>query len=303
MAEKRNAGDGFRGWLAIDKPSNVSSANVVNKVKRAFGARKVGHAGTLDRPATGVLAVALGEATKTIQYITGSRKGYRFTVRFGQATETDDFCGKITDTSELRPSDQEIRSTLNEFVGDVMQVPPAYSAVKVAGKRAYKRAVAGETTILNARPLTMHDLRLIRRLDKDRAEFEMVCGKGGYVRAIARDLGMKLGCFGHVAELRRTWSGPFKLEDCIELEVFNGETGAPDLFHLLRPLEVGLESIPRLDCNAEAARRMRVGLPGAVFGEPPDFGATIWASLDGKAVAVGEFRAGELHPSRVFNTP
>ena len=209
MAEKRNAGDGFRGWLAIDKPSNVSSANVVNKVKRAFGARKVGHAGTLDRPATGVLAVALGEATKTIQYITGSRKGYRFTVRFGQATETDDFCGKITDTSELRPSDQEIRSTLNEFVGDVMQVPPAYSAVKVAGKRAYKRAVAGETTILNARPLTMYDLRLIRRLDKDRAEFEMVCGKGGYVRAIARDLGMKLGCFGHVAELRRTWSGPF----------------------------------------------------------------------------------------------
>ena len=216
MARKK--GRDISGWLVVDKPAGPTSTAVVNKVRWALGAKKAGHAGTLDPDATGVLAIALGEATKTVPYITDALKAYVFTIRFGAATNTDDAEGEVIDTSEARPSDDEIKTALGSFVGEIMQVPPQFSAVKIDGERAYKRARDGEDVELQARPLWVEELVLIDRPDPDHAVLEMVCGKGGYVRAIARDLGRMLGCLGHVRELRRTWSGPFEAEAGITLD-------------------------------------------------------------------------------------
>ena len=200
---RRKKGRALSGWLIVDKPLGITSSAVVNKAKWAFDAQKAGHAGTLDPEATGVLAIAFGEATKTVPYVTDSMKAYRFTVRLGQATNTDDGEGEVIRESDLRPSADEIRASLPEFSGDIMQVPPQYSAVKVDGERAYKRARDGEEMELAARPLFVESLELVEMPDADHAVFEMICGKGGYVRSIARDLGQALGCFGHVVQLRR----------------------------------------------------------------------------------------------------
>jgi tRNA pseudouridine55 synthase len=215
MARK---GRDISGWLVVDKPAGPTSTAVVNKVRWALGAKKAGHAGTLDPAATGVLAVALGEATKTVPFITDALKCYRFTVRFGLATKTDDAEGEIIARSDLRPTDDQIRAALGPFRGEIMQVPPQFSAVKVDGERAYALARAGEDLDLAARPLWVESLDLVARPDADHAELEMVCGKGGYVRSIARDLGAALGCHGHVLSLRRTWSGPFDAQDGITLD-------------------------------------------------------------------------------------
>jgi len=191
-------GRAVSGWLIVDKPAGVNSTAVVNKVKWAFGAQKAGHAGTLDPDATGVLAVALGEATKTIPYITDALKCYRFRVSFGAATDTDDASGAVIARSDLRPTDAQIEAALAAFRGDISQVPPQYSAVKVDGERAYDLAREGEAMDLAARPLWVERLELLGRPDADHVDLEMVCGKGGYVRSIARDLGRALGCLGHV---------------------------------------------------------------------------------------------------------
>jgi tRNA pseudouridine55 synthase len=299
---RRKKGRDVDGWLVVDKPAGVTSSAVVNKAKWAFDANKAGHAGTLDPEATGVLAIAFGEATKTVPYVTDALKAYRFTVRLGQATNTDDAEGEVIETSDLRPTDDAIRAALPAFRGDILQVPPQFSAVKVDGQRAYKLARDGDEVELSARPLWVESLDLVERPDPDHAVLDMVCGKGGYVRAIARDLGATLGCHGHVVALRRVWSGPFEAEDGVSFELLDQMAKSPELDQYLLPLETGLADLPELRCTAEGAARLRNGNPGLVLGGTGEveYGDEAWASIDGRAVAVGIYRAGELHPSRVF---
>ncbi|MDT8857367.1 tRNA pseudouridine(55) synthase TruB [Paracoccaceae bacterium Fryx2] len=300
MGRKRK-GRAVSGWLVVDKPAGITSTAIVNKVRWAFEAQKAGHAGTLDPAATGVLAVALGEATKTVPFITDALKCYRFTVTFGAATTTDDAEGLVIATSASRPTDAEIEAALAAFRGEIMQTPPQFSAVKIDGERAYDLARDGETFDIAARPLWVESLTLIARPDADHAELEMVCGKGGYVRAIARDLGQALGCLGHVQQLRRTWSGPFDADKGISLETIEelARTEALDA-HLL-PLELGLTDLPELPATPEGAARLRNGNPGMVIASTAEYGDEAWASYQGRAIAVGIYKAGELHPSRVFN--
>ena len=300
MARKRKGRD-ISGWLVIDKPAGMTSTAVVNKVRWAFDANKAGHAGTLDPAATGVLAIALGEATKTVPFITDAMKAYRFTVRFGAATNTDDAEGEIIATSNLRPDDDAIREALMGFEGDIMQVPPKYSAVKIDGERAYALARAGEDVEIAARPLYVENLTLLERPDADHVVLEMECGKGGYVRSIARDLGEALGCLGHVVNLRRIWSGPFELEDGVTLDEIEELAKSPEIDDLLLPLEAGLTDLPEVPATAEGAARMKNGNPGMVIASDVEYGDLAWASYQGQPVAVGTYRAGELHPSRVFN--
>ncbi len=297
---RRKKGRDISGWLVVDKPTGITSTAVVNKVRWALDAKKAGHAGTLDPDATGILAIALGEATKTVPYVTDALKAYVFTVRFGVATNTDDAEGEVIETSDARPSDEDIREALARFEGDIMQVPPAFSAVKIDGERAYAKARAGEDVSLEARPLLVESLDLLERRDPDHAVFEMVCGKGGYVRSIARDLGVALGCFGHVQSLRRIWSGPFELEDAITLDVVEDLARTPELDEKLLPLSAGLIDLPELPTTVEGATRLRNGNPGLVIASDAKFGDLAWASLQGEPIAVGTYKAGELHPVRVF---
>lgn len=299
MARKK--GRDISGWLVVDKPAGVTSTTVVNKVRWALDAKKAGHAGTLDPAATGVLAVALGEATKTVPYITDALKCYRFAVRLGAATNTDDAEGTVIATSEARPTDADIAAALPAFVGDIQQVPPQFSAVKVEGERAYDLARAGEEMDLAARPLYVESLVQVARPDADTVELELVCGKGGYVRSIARDLGQALGCLGHVLWLRRVWSGPFEAEDGLSLEDIDRLARTPDLDARVLPLEVGLADLPELRATPEGAMRLRNGNPGMVIAADADYGDEAWASFQGKPIAVGIYKSGELHPSRVFN--
>ena len=299
MARKK--GRDISGWLVVDKPAGMTSTLVVNKVRWALDAKKAGHAGTLDPAATGVLAVALGEATKTVPYITDALKCYRFALRLGAATNTDDAEGEVIATSDTRPSDDAIAAALAAFRGEIMQVPPQFSAVKVDGERAYALARAGEEMELAARPLWVESLEVVARPDADTVELEMVCGKGGYVRSIARDLGAALGCHGHVIWLRRVWSGPFEATDGVSIETIDAEAKTGALDARLLPLEVGLAELPELKATAEGAARLRNGNPGMVIASDVDWGEEAWASFEGRAVAVGVYKSGELHPSRVFN--
>ena len=297
----RRKGRDISGWLVVDKPAGMTSTSVVNKVRWALDAKKAGHAGTLDPAATGVLAVALGEATKTVPYITDALKCYRFAVRLGIATNTDDAEGEVIATSDVRPSDEDIASALTAFRGEIMQVPPQFSAVKVDGMRAYALARAGEEMDLAARPLWVESLEIVARPGADTVELEMVCGKGGYVRSIARDLGAALGCHGHVVWLRREWSGPFEAADGVSVETIDAEAKTAALDARLLPLEVGLADLPELKATPEGAARLRNGNPGMVIASDADWGEDAWASYQGRAVAVGVYKSGELHPSRVFN--
>lgn len=299
MARKRKGRD-ISGWLVIDKPAGITSNAVVNKVRWAMGAKKAGHAGTLDPDATGVLAIALGEATKTVPFITDALKAYRFTVRLGQATNTDDADGEVIEESDARPSDEDIAQALAPFRGDIMQIPPKFSAVKIDGERAYKLARAGEDVEIAARPLWVEELTMISRPDADHVELEMTCGKGGYVRAIARDLGESLGCLGHVRELRRIWSGPFEVSDGITMDLVEELAHTGEIDQYMHPLEVGLDGIPEVKTTAEGAAKLKNGNPGLVLMSDAEYGDEAWASFDGKAIAVGIYKAGELHPNRVF---
>ena len=302
MGRTRKGRD-ISGWLVIDKPAGLTSTAVVNKVRWAMQAKKAGHAGTLDPEATGVLAVALGEATKTVPYITDALKAYRFTVRLGQATNTDDTDGEVISTSDQRPTDAQIKQALGSFVGDIMQVPPKFSAVKIDGQRAYKLARDGENVEIAARPLWVEELVMTDRDDDDHVTLEMICGKGGYVRSIARDLGQSLGCFGHVRDLRRIWSGPFDAADGLTLEQIDHMAHSPDLDAHVRPISDGLVDLPEVRATAEGAARMRNGNPGMVLTSDVEYGDECWASLDGAPIAVGRYKSGELHPARVFNLP
>ena len=296
---KTKKGRPVHGWVIVDKPAGMGSTDVVGKVRWAFQAQKAGHAGTLDPDATGVLAVALGEATKTVPLIMDARKGYRFRVTFGAETSTDDAAGEVLRTSAQRPSDAAIQAALPTFRGNILQVPPQVSAVKVDGERAYDLARVGVEMDLAARPLYVERLELLARPDAGHAEFEMVCGKGGYVRAIARDLGRTLGCLGHVEWLRREWSGPFSADMACTMDQIEALARTEAIDSLLQPLELGLSGLPELRATPKGAVRLRNGNPGQVLGHLP-YGEEAWASLDGQAVAVGRYMGGELRPSRVF---
>ena len=301
MGRKRKGRD-ISGWLVVDKPAGMTSTAVVNKVKWAFNANKAGHAGTLDPDATGVLAVALGEATKTVPFITDALKAYRFSVRLGQATNTDDAEGEVIAQSDARPTDEQIKEALSGFLGDIMQVPPKFSAVKIDGQRAYKLARADEEFEIEARPLWVEELVMDDRPDADHVILEMTCGKGGYVRAVARDLGEALGCYGHVEWLRRVWSGPFDAdEDGVSIERINELARTPELDTLLRPIEEGLIDLPQVKATDAGAVRLRNGNPGMVIAHDVEFGEECWASYNGKPLAVGILQGAELHPNRVFN--
>ncbi|MEO0372525.1 MAG: tRNA pseudouridine(55) synthase TruB [Pseudomonadota bacterium] len=300
MARKRKGRD-ISGWLVVDKPEGITSTAVVNKVRWALQAKKAGHAGTLDPAATGVLAVALGEATKTVPYVTDALKAYEFSVRFGLRTNTDDAEGEVTHRSDLRPSEDEVKGALTAFLGDIEQVPPQFSAVKIDGERAYKRARDGEEMELAARPLWVEALLLTDKPDTDHVTLEMVCGKGGYVRSIARDLGEALGCHGHVAWLRRIWSGPFRAQEGLTMDQIEAMAQSPELDDHVLPVELGLTDLPRVSCSAEAAARLRNGNAAPVVAHDLEFGAECWAICGDQPVAIGRFQAGMLDPARVFN--
>lgn len=284
------------GWLVIDKPAGIGSTDIVNKLRWLLKAKKAGHAGTLDPAATGVLAVAFGEATKTVALLTDSLKAYRFEVRFGAETTTDDAEGAVTLTSGLMPSTEAIAAALEAFRGEVLQVPPKVSAVKVDGARAYDLAREGEDFDLAARPLWVESLEIVERTCPDMVVLEMVCGKGGYVRSIARDLGRALGSAAHVAWLRRIWSGPFDVEDALTWDEALALT--PEALEAaLLPIQAALEDFPRVEATLDGARRIRLGNPGDVLTGAEGL---CWASHQGEALGLGEVRMGQFHPSRVF---
>lgn len=296
---RRRKGNPVHGWLVIDKPSGIGSTQIVSKAKWALRAQKCGHAGTLDPLATGVLAIAFGEATKTVPYVMEGDKTYRFTVRWGTATNTDDAEGETIATSGARPSVAEIEAVLPAFTGEIMQVPPAYSAVKIGGRRSYALARKGETPDLAARPLHVDNLTLTG-CGQDEATFEMTCGKGGYVRAIARDLGAALGCFGHVTVLRRLRAGPFTLDDALtmdRLDALREEDAAAS--HLL-PVASALGAMPSVPVNEGQAAQLHNGQPVPVSITGLQYGTETWARLGGAPVAIGEVRSGLLHPRRIL---
>lgn len=296
MARK---GQPVHGWVVVDKPAGPTSTAVVARVRRAYGAAKAGHAGTLDPAATGVLAVALGEATKTVPFVTDADKAYRFTIRWGIATDTDDAQGQVMATHPHRPDAEALEAALAAFRGDIWQVPPQYSAVKVEGERAYDLARDGVEMDLAPRPLHVARLEVVGHPDADTAVLDMVCGKGGYVRSVARDLGRALGTCAHVTTLRRLWSGPFRAEDGVTLDDLDRlDPGA--LAARLLPLEVALAGLTELPLTDQGAVRVRNGNPGAVQSSRAAPGDTAWGSHGGRAVAVGTYIGGELHPSRVF---
>lgn len=295
---RRRKGEAVHGWLVVDKPVGIGSTDVVSKARWALRARKAGHAGTLDPLASGALAVAFGEATKTVPYVMDGAKRYTFTVGWGRATTTDDLEGETLHESDARPTVAEIEAALPAFRGDIEQVPPVFSAIKVDGARAYDLARAGERPELAPRRLHVPALDLVSA-EEDAATFALTCGKGGYVRSIARDLGAALGCHGHVTMLRRLSTGPFDVADAVAWDVFDAVRAGEASVTLL-PVAAALAPLPRFDLTADEARRLRNGNPVEARGAVPPYGAPCWAALDGEPVAVGTARGGMVHPSRVF---
>jgi tRNA pseudouridine55 synthase len=289
------------GWLVIDKPAGVGSTPLVAKVRWLLQAQKAGHAGTLDPAATGVLAIALGEATKTVPYVTDASKGYRFLVRWGASTTTDDAEGATVETRALRPTREQIEAALPAFRGLIRQVPPQVSAVRVDGERAYDLAREGVEMELAARDLLVERLELVDPPDADTALFEMDCGKGGYVRSIARDLGQALGCLGHVVWLRREWSGPFDANDGLAPATLDDLT-AETLEAALLPVGVALEGIPRVEATESGQVRLKNGNAGQVISPPGlQWGELVQVWRGDDLLALGRYQGGEVAPERVFN--
>ena len=304
MARQRK-GTPVHGWLTLDKPQGMNSTRAVARVKRLYDAAKAGHAGTLDPLATGVLPIALGEATKTVPFVFDGSKSYRFTVRFGTETDTDDAEGKMVAASDRRPARAEIEAMLPRFTGTIDQVPPRYSALKVDGARAYDLARDQEEFELAPRQVTIDRLELIDHPDPDHCVIEAECGKGTYVRSLARDLGRALGSLGHVAALRRTRVGPFGEDQAIALDRLEEMANdASALLGVLQPIEAALGAIPSLALSASDAARLRQGQPVLLRGrDAPIMSGTVYATSRGTIVAVGEVEKGALNPRRIFNLP
>jgi tRNA pseudouridine55 synthase len=301
--EKRNVD----GWLVLDKPMGMTSTHAVSVVKRAFSAKKAGHAGTLDPLATGVLPIALGEATKTVSFVMDGRKSYRFTVRWGVETDTDDAEGSVIATADRRPDAEEIRAMLPRFTGTVMQTPPKFSAVKIAGERAYDLARDGEAVELEPRPVHIDRLELVAVPDADHAEIEAGCGKGTYVRALARDLGRALGTCGHVTALRRTAVGPFAEESAVSIDELQqaGQTsvdGVVAATPLLLPVGAGVATLPTLAVSRSDAGRLARGQAVLLRGrDAPVIEGCVAVSTQGALIALADVEQGELRPRRIFN--
>lgn len=307
MGRKRR-GIPVHGWLVIDKPSGISSNGVVGRVRKITNAAKVGHGGTLDPLATGLLPLALGEATKTVSYVMDGPKRYHFTVRWGEARNTDDAEGEITETSDVRPSKEDILAVLDRFVGDIEQVPPVYSAIKVDGKRAYELARADKPPEMKPRIVHIDELTLLDIPDPDFATFEVASGKGAYMRSLARDLAVSLGTVGHISALRRVAVGPFQEKDAISLDKLESlGHSAPPSEHLL-PVETVLDDIPALALTETEARKLRRGqaVPVLPVANRSPFknisqGDVVCAMAEGRLVALARIKGGEIRPFRVMN--
>jgi len=301
--EKRDV----HGWVILDKPVGMTSTHAVAVIKRLFTAKRAGHAGTLDPLASGILPLALGEATKTVPFVMDGRKRYRFTVRWGEERDTDDAEGKVVGTSDARPTADAIDAALPAFTGTIAQVPPKFSAIKIEGERAYDLARDGQDVVLEARPVDIHGLALVETPDADHSVFEAECGKGTYVRALARDIGRVLGCLGHVSALRRTQVGPFGENDMISLEQLEAlchrvAAGEGSLADALLPVETALDDIPALAVNRADAARLQRGQAVLLRGrDAPIFRGTVHVTTSGELVALAEVDRGEIIPKRVFN--
>jgi tRNA pseudouridine55 synthase len=302
---RRKKGNPVHGWVVLDKPHGMTSTQAVGAVRRAFTAQKAGHAGTLDPLASGILPIALGEATKTVPFAVDGEKAYRFTVRWGVETTTDDTEGAATKTSETRPSRSDIEAAIPSFTGEIQQVPPDFSAIKVDGARAYDLAREGEQVVLSARTVVVRRLALVEMTDELTSVFEAECGKGTYVRAIARDMGRRLGCFGHVIALRRTRVGPFDEERAVTLEEIQAAAQSEDpgaVLRLLDPVEAALSDIPELIVSQSDAASLTRGQAILIRGrDAPVMSGPAFATSKGRLIALGELDKGALHPTRVFN--
>ena len=293
------------GWIVLDKPVGLTSTQALGAVKRLFDPDKAGHAGTLDPLASGMLPLALGEATKTVPFVVDGEKSYRFSLRWGSATDTDDADGAVIATSPVRPSREAIEAALQDFVGEVVQVPPRYSAIKVNGQRAYDLARGGEAVELAARTVTITRLALVAA-GEDTVTLEADCGKGTYVRAIARDLGEKLGTCAHVVELRRTRVGPFGEADMVALEALRTLAEDPQaaIDAVLRPPADAVSGLASVKVDRNVASRLRRGQSAIFLENRSDGGdAPVRAMLGEELVALCLAQAGELQPTRVFRTP
>ena len=308
MGRRRRSGKPINGWVILDKPVDMTSTAAVGAVRRIFDAQKAGHAGTLDPLATGVLPIALGEATKTLPYVVDTEKRYQFLLRWGIATSTDDREGDIIETCERRPSETEIRDTLTQFIGEIMQVPPIYSAIKVNGHRAYDLARDGEEVELDARPIFIDAFDLVGIEDADHAVFNVVSGKGAYMRGLARDLARALGTVGHIASLRRNAVGHFQETDAISLDELGSFGQSPAASGGLRPVETPLDDIPALALTEQEANRLRNGQAVSLIRKTDlerisafEDGETVLAMVTGKPVALTRYTAGEVRPVRVLH--
>ena len=298
---RTKAGTKVDGWLILDKPVGLGSTPAVAKVRRLFEAEKAGHGGTLDPLASGVLPIALGEATKTVPFVMDGRKEYRFTLRFGEARSTEDAEGDVTATSDARPTDQQIRDVLVRFEGEIEQTPPAYSARKVEGRRAYDLARAGQTVELKPRLVSIKRLALSARPDADHADFVVACGKGTYMRSLGRDLAQALGTVGHLSALRRTAAGPFREDRAISLPKLLALGHIPALLGVLAPVATALDDIPALALTETQADRLRQGQPVFLTRDAPPPGALLRAEAGSKLVALVRSDGAAVKPVRVFN--
>jgi tRNA pseudouridine55 synthase len=304
----RRKGNDINGWLILDKPQGLTSNQALGRLKRLYNPKKVGHAGTLDPLATGVLPIAFGEATKTVAHVVDCEKTYDFTIRWGIETDSDDAEGQPVRTSDERPSREAIEAALPDFTGDIMQVPPCYSAIKVDGERAYDLARDGDAVELTPRPVSVYELDIEEPISPELTRLICACGKGTYVRSIARDLGRALGCYGHIAALRRTSVGPFDEENAISLEKLeqfsNSADGYSALMGAILPVETALDGIPALAISGDDAARLKRGQSILIRGgNAPILKGPIYATSRGVLVAIGEVERGEMHPIRVFNIP
>ncbi len=301
--EERKGGQGqaerpkkynINGWIILDKGVGLTSTRAVSMVKRILSAKKAGHAGTLDPLASGILPIALGEATKTVPYVMDGQKSYVFTVEWGAETSTDDTEGEVTNRSDRLPSRSDVEALLPQFTGIISQVPPKFSAIKIQGERAYDLARGGEEIELQAREVEIERLTLLSH-DGNRSVIEADCGKGTYVRSIARDMGRALGCFGHIAALRRTRVGHFSEDNAVTIDDLELDPAT------LKPVEFGLGELPEVIVSRETAARLSRGQSAILRGRDAPLSGKLYATCDGVLIAVGEVERGEFVPHRVFN--
>jgi tRNA pseudouridine55 synthase len=304
---RKPKGRPISGWLILDKPVDFGSTEAVGKIKWLFNAQKAGHAGTLDPLASGMLPIALGDATKTVPYVMDGRKIYEFTVTWGEERSTDDLEGEVTQSSDKRPDEADIRTLLPNYTGTINQIPPQFSAIKISGERAYDLARDGETVDIPSREVEVHRLMLLN-CAADKAHFEVECGKGTYVRSLARDFGRDLGCYGHISSLRRTFVAPFAEDMMVPLAELVALEAIEDRDERLAALDAflvdtaeALSALPQLRITDDQAHRLRMGNPIILRGrDAPVAEPEAVALAGGKLIAIGEIAGGEFHPRRVF---